>query len=117
MKTSLSWVMLKLNVRVFRVSKYLVSVGEVKGKYSCFVCFDCADLQEVIEIFSDMTLEDIKDYKLILGSNILNEAYWDDEFRGAYGVPVSTEHALLAVDEILQKQGLSIEVLKCKIET
>ena len=97
------------------MSKYLVSVGEVKGKYSCFVCFDCADLQEVIEIFSDMTLEYIKDYKLVLGSNILNEASWDE--RGeAYGDVVSTEHVLLAVDEILQKQGLSIEVLKCKIE-
>ena len=46
------------------------------------VCFDCADLQEVIEIFSDMTLEDIKDYKLILGSDILNEASWDE--RGEF---------------------------------
>ena len=97
------------------MSKYLVSVGEVKWKYSCFVCFDCADLQEVIEIFSDMTLEYIKDYKLVLGSNILNEASWSE--RGeAYGDTVDAEHVLLAVDEVLQKQGLSIEVLKYKIE-
>ena len=97
------------------MSKYLVSVGEVKGRNSCFVYFDCADLQEVLEIFSEMTLEDIKDYKLILGSDILNKASWDE--RGeAYGDTVSTEHVLLAVDEVLQKQGLSIEVLKCKIE-
>ena len=97
------------------MSKYLVSVGEVKGKYSCFVCFSCADLEEVLEIFSEMTLEDIKDYKLVLGSNILNEASWDE--RGeAYGEVVDAEQALLAVDEVLQKQGLSIEVLKCKIE-
>ena len=97
------------------MSKYLVSVGEVKGKYSCFVCFDCADLQEVIEIFSEVTLEDIKDYTLVLGSNILNEASWSE--RGeAYGDTVDVEHVLLAVDEVLQKQGLSIEVLKHKIE-
>ena len=97
------------------MSKYLVSVGEVKGKYSCFVCFDCADLEEVLEIFSEMTLEDIKDYKLVLGSNILNEASWSE--RGeAYGEVVDAEHVLLAVDEVLQRQGLSIEVLKCKIE-
>lgn len=98
------------------MSKYLISVGEVKGRNSCFVCFDCADLQEVLEIFSEVTLEDIKDYKLVLGSNILNEASWGE--RGeVYGDVVSTEHALLAVDELLQKQGLSIEVLKCKIES
>lgn len=60
------------------MSKYLVSVGEVKGKYSYFVCFDCVDLQEVIEIFSEMTLEDIKDYKLVVGANTLNEASWDE---------------------------------------
>lgn len=97
------------------MSKYLVSVGEVKGRNSCFVCFDCSDLQEVIEIFSEMTLEDIKDYTLVLGSNILNEASWSE--RGeAYGDTVDAEHVLLAVDEVLQKQGLSIEVLKCKIE-
>ena len=97
------------------MSKYIVSVGDIKGEYPCFAWFNTADLQEVIEIFSEMTLEDIKDYKLVLGSNILNEASWDE--RGeAYGDVVSTEHVLLAVDEILQKQGLSIEVLKCKIE-
>ena len=33
-----------------------------------------------------------------------------------YGDTVDTEHVLLAVDEVLQKQGLSIEVLKYKIE-
>ena len=98
------------------MSKYLVSVGEVTGNYSCFVCLDCADLQEVIEIFSEMTLEDIKDYKLVLGSNILNEASWDEQ-GNPYGVPVSSEYALFLVDEALQKQGLSIEVLKCKIES
>ena len=97
------------------MSKYLVSVGDIKGEYPCFAWFNTADLQEVLEIFSEMTLEDIKDYKLVLGSNILNEASWDE--RGeSYGDVVSTEHVLLAVDEILQKQGLSIEVLKYKIE-
>ena len=97
------------------MSKYIVSVGEVKGEYPCFACFDCADLQEVIEIFSDVTVDEIKDYTLVLGSDVLNEASWSE--RGeSYGDVVSTEHVLLAVDEILQKQGLSIEVLKCKIE-
>ena len=97
------------------MSKYLVSVGDIKGEYPCYVCFDCADLQEVLEIFSEVTLEDIKDYKLVLGSNILNEASWSE--RGeAYGEFVDTEYVLLAVDEVLQTQGLSIEVLKCKIE-
>ena len=98
------------------MSKYLVSVGEVKGKYPCFVCFDCADLEEVLEIFSEMTLEDIKDYKLVLGSSILNEAFWDEQ-GNPYGVPLSPEYVLFLVDEVLQKQGLSIEVLKCKIES
>ena len=97
------------------MSKYLVSVGEVKGEHSCFVCFDCADLQEVLEIFSEVTLEDIKDYKLVLGSNILNEAYWSE--RGeAYGEVVEPSHVLTVVDDVLQKQGLSIEALKCKVE-
>ena len=97
------------------MSKYIVSVGDIKGEHSCFVCFDCADLQEVIEIFSDVTVDEIKDYTLVLGSNILNEASWSE--RGeAYGDTVDAEHVLLAVDEALQKQGLSIEVLKCKIE-
>ena len=97
------------------MSKYIVSVGDIKGEYPCFDWFNTADLQEVLEIFSEMTLEDIKDYKLVLGSNILNEASWSE--RGeAYGEVVDAEHVLLAVDEVLQKQGLSIEVLKCKIE-
>ena len=97
------------------MSKYIVSVGDIKGEYPCFAWFNTADLQEVIEIFSEMTLEDIKDYKLVLGSNILNEASWSE--RGeAYGDTVDAEHVLLAVDEVLQKQGLSIEVLKYKIE-
>ena len=52
---------------------------------------------------------------LVLGSDILNEASWSE--RGeAYGDTVDAEHVLLAVDEVLQKQGLSIEVLKHKIE-
>ena len=97
------------------MSKYIVSVGDIKGEYPCFAWFNTADLQEVLEIFSEMTLEDIKDYKLVLGSNILNEASWSE--RGeAYGEVVDAEHVLLAVDEVLQKQGLSIEVLKHKIE-
>ena len=97
------------------MSKYIVSVGNIKGEYPCFAWFNTADLQEVIEIFSEMTLEDIKDYKLVLGSNILNEASWSE--RGeAYGEVVDTEHVLLAVDEVLQKQGLSIEALKYKVE-
>ena len=97
------------------MSKYIVSVGDIKGEYPCFDWFNTADLQEVLEIFSEMTLEDIKDYKLVLGSNILNEASWSE--RGeAYGEVVDAEHVLLAVDEVLQKQGLSIEVLKHKIE-
>lgn len=98
------------------MSKHLVSVGEVKGEYPCYVCFDCADLQEVLETLSELlTLENVKDYTLVLGSNILNEASWNE--RGeAYGDIVSTEHALLAVDELLQKQGLSIEDLNCKME-
>ena len=97
------------------MSKYIVSVGDIKGEYPCFAWFNTADLQEVIEIFSEMTLEDIKDYKLVLGSNILNEASWNE--RGeAYGEVVDAEYVLLAVDEVLQTQGLSIEVLKYKIE-
>ena len=97
------------------MSKYIVSVGDIKGEYPCFAWFNTADLQEVLEIFSEMTLEEIKDYKLVLGSNILNEASWSE--RGeAYGDTVDAEHVLLAVDEVLQKQGLSIEVLKYKIE-
>ena len=97
------------------MSKYIVSVGDIKGEYPCFAWFNTADLQEVIEIFSEMTLEDIKDYKLVLGSDILNEASWSE--RGeAYGEVVDAEHVLLAVDEVLQTQGLSTEVLKHKIE-
>ena len=97
------------------MSKYLVSVGDIQGEYPCFAWFNPADLQEVIEIFSDVTVDEIKDYTLVLGSDILNEASWSE--RGeAYGEVVDAEHALLAVDEVLQKQGLSIEVLKCKIE-
>ena len=94
------------------MSKYIVSVGDIKGEYPCFAWFNTADLQEVIEIFSDVTVYEIKDYTLVLGSNILNEASWNE--RGeAYGDVVSTEHVLFLVDEALQKQGLSIEVLKC----
>ena len=97
------------------MSKYIVSVGDIKGEYHCFDWFNTADLQEVIEIFSDVTVDEIKDYTLVLGSNILNEASWSE--RGeAYGEVVDAEHVLLAVDEVLQRQGLSIEVLKCKIE-
>ena len=97
------------------MSKYLVSVGEVKGEYPCYVCLDTADLQEVIEIFSDITVDDIKDYTLVLGSNIYNDASWNEQGK-SYGDIVSAEHVLFLVDELLQKQGLSIEVLKCKIE-
>ena len=97
------------------MSKYIVSVGDIKGEYPCFAWFNTADLQEVIEIFSEMTVNEIKDYTLVIGSDILNEASWNE--RGeAYGDIVSTEHTLFAVEDILQKQGLSIEVLKCKIE-
>lgn len=97
------------------MSKYIVSVGEVKGEYPCFTWFNTADLQEVIEIFSDVIVDEIKDYTLVLGSDILNEASWSE--RGeAYGEFVDAEYVLLAVDEVLQKQGLSIEVLKYKIE-
>lgn len=98
------------------MSRYLVSVGEIKGEYPCFAWFNTADVQEVLEIFSDVTLEDIKDYTLVLGSNILNEAFWDERGK-LYGVPVIAEHVLFLVDEVLQKQGLSIEVLKCKVES
>ena len=97
------------------MNKYIVSVGNIKGEYHCFDWFNTADLQEVIEIFSDVTVDEIKDYTLVLGSDILNEASWSE--RGeAYGDTVDAEHVLLAVDEVLQKQGLSIEVLKHKIE-
>ena len=97
------------------MSKYIVSVGEVKGEYPCFAWFNTADLQEVIEIFSDVTVDEIKDYTLVLGSDILNEASWSE--RGeAYGEVVEPSYVLLTVDEVLQKQGLSIEVLKYKIE-
>ena len=97
------------------MSKYIVSVGDIKGEYTCFAWFNTADLQEVLEIFSEMTLEDIKDYKLVLGSDILNEASWSE--RGeAYGEVVDASYVLTAVDGVLQHQGLSIEALKCKIE-
>ena len=93
------------------MSKYIVSVGDIKGEYSCFAWFNTADLQEVIEIFSDVTVDEIKDYTLVLGSDILNEASWSE--RGeAYGDTVDAEYVLLVVDEVLQKQGLSIEFLK-----
>ena len=97
------------------MSKYLVSVGDISEEYDCNFWFDTADLQEVIEIFSDITVNEIKDYTLVLGSNIYNDASWNEQGK-SYGDTVSTEHVLLAVDEVLQKQGLSIEVLKCKIE-
>ena len=97
------------------MSKYLVSVGDIKGGYPCFTWFNTADLQEVIEMFSDVTVDEIKDYTLVLGSDILNEASWSERDE-AYGDTVDVEHVLLAVDEVLQKQGLSIEVLKYKIE-
>lgn len=98
------------------MSKYLVSVGEVKGEHPCYVWLDCADLQEVLETISELlTFASVKDYTLVLGSNILKEASWNE--RGeAYGDIISAEHVLFLVDELLQKQGLSIEVLKCKIE-
>lgn len=98
------------------MSKYVVSVGEVKGEYPCYVCLDCADLQEVLETLSELlTLGNVKDFTLVLGSNILNEASWSE--RGeAYGDIVDSEYALLAVDDLLQKQGLSVENLNCKIE-
>ena len=97
------------------MSKYLVSVGDISEEYDCNFWFDTADLQEVIEIFSDITINEIKDYTLVLGSNIFNEASWSE--RGeAYGDTVDAEHVLLTVDEVLQKQGLSIEALKYKIE-
>ena len=97
------------------MSKYIVSVGDIKGEYPCFAWFNTADLQELLEIFSDVTVDEIKDYTLVLGSNILNEASWS-ELGEAYGEVVDAELVLLAVDEVLQKQGLSIEALKCKIE-
>ena len=37
------------------MSKYIVSVGDIKGEYLCFSWFNTADLQEVVEIFSDVT--------------------------------------------------------------
>ena len=97
------------------MSKYLVSVGDIKGEYPCFAWFNTADLQEVIEIFSDVTVDEIKDYTLVLGSDILNEASWSERGK-SYGDIVSAEHVLFLVDDLLQKQGLSIEVLKCKVE-
>ena len=97
------------------MSKYIVSVGEVKGEYPCFAWFNTADLQEVLEIFSDVTVDEIKDYTLVLGSDILNEASWSE--RGeAYGEVVEPSYVLTAVDDVLQQQGLSIEALKCKVE-
>ena len=97
------------------MSKYVVTVGDIKGDYNCFACFCTADFKEVIEIFSDITVNDIKDYTLVLGSNIYNDASWNEQGK-SYGDIVSAEHILFLVDELLQKQGLSIEVLKCKIE-
>ena len=97
------------------MSKYLVSVGDISEEYDCKFWFDTADLQEVNEIFSDITVDDIKDYTLVLGSNIYNDASWNEQGK-SYGDIVSAEHVLFLVDELLQKQGLSIEVLKCKIE-
>ena len=97
------------------MSKYIVSVGDIKGEYPCFAWFNTADLQEVIEIFSDVTVDEIKDYTLVLGSDILNEASWNE--RGeAYGEFVEPSYVLTAVDGVLQHQGLSIEALKCKVE-
>ncbi len=97
------------------MSKYIVSVGDIKGEYPCFAWFNTADLQEVIEIFSDVTVDEIKDYTLVLGSNIYNDADWNEQGK-SYGDIVSTEHVLFLVDELLQKQGLSIEALKYKVE-
>jgi hypothetical protein len=98
------------------MSKYLVSVGEIKGEYPCYVCLECADLQEVLETLSELlTFANVKDFILVLGSNILNEASWNE--RGeAYGDIISADHVLLTVDDLLQKQGLSIEDLNYKIE-
>ena len=97
------------------MSKYLVTVGDTEGEYHCFACFVTADIQEVLEIFSDITIDEIEDYTLVLGSNILNEAFWDS--RGeAYGEIVEADEALLSVSKALNSQGLSIDCLKYKIE-
>ena len=97
------------------MSKYVVTVGDIKGDYNCFACFVTADIQEVLEIFSDITIDEIKDYTLVLGSNIINEAFWDS--RGeAYGEIVNADEALLSVSKALISQGLSIDCLKYKIE-
>ena len=67
----------------------------IENKLGCFN----ADLQEVIEIFSDVSVDEIKDYTLVLGSDILNEASWSE--RGeTYGDTVDAEHVLLAVDGV-----------------
>ena len=97
------------------MSKYVVTVGDTKCEYNCFACFVTADIQEVLEIFSDITIDEIKDYTLVLGSNIINEAFWDS--RGeAYGEIVNADEALFSVFEALNSQGLSTDCLKYKIE-
>ena len=93
------------------MSKYIVSVGDVSNNYPCFAWFDCCDLQEVLECFEGVSIAELKNYTLVLGENILKEAFWNE--RGEpNGDVVDTEYALNKVDTILGKQGLSISNLK-----
>lgn len=55
--------------------KYIVSVGDVVKNYPCFACFDCCDLQEALECFEGVGIDELKNYTLVLGENILKEAF------------------------------------------
>lgn len=97
------------------MSKYIVSVGDVLNNYPCFAWFDCCDLQEVIECFEGVSTDELKNYTLVLGENILKEAFWNE--RGEPdGDVVDAECALNKVDIVLVNQGLSISNLKCTTE-
>ena len=93
------------------MSKYIVSVGDVINNYPCFACFDCCDLQEVLECFEGVSLDELKNYTLVLGENILKEAFWNE--RGEPdGDIVDAEYVLKEVDAVLMKQALSVSNLK-----
>ena len=97
------------------MSKYIVSVGDTSNDYPCFAWFDCCDVKEVLEHFDGIGFNEIKDYTLVLGENILNEAFWSE--RGEpYGEEVSSDFVLEQLDKVLHKQGLSLKDLNWVLE-
>ena len=97
------------------MSKYVVSVGDVSDQYFCFAWFDCCDVQEVLECFNGVGFNEIKDYTLVLGENILDKAFWNSNGE-CYGDMVTSDYVLKMLDEVLHEQGLSLKDLHWIIE-